>query len=156
LKEKVTDDMTKGPTDKQRHNNAGRARSLANLIPFRKGQSGNPRGRPKSITLSEAYRRELSKIDETDPERRTNAEVLAGKAILRARGGDVAALREIADRTEGRARQTVALTLERREQLEQAIAGIIREAHEASISCSREEAISTLAVFMPEVMELMN
>ena len=47
-------------TDKQRENSDARARRLANLKPFPKGVSGNPAVRPKSITLSEALRRELA------------------------------------------------------------------------------------------------
>ncbi len=148
--------MTKAVTDKQRNNTEGEARRLANLKPFRKGQSGNPKGRPKSITLSEAYRRELAKIDETDPQGRTFAEILAEEMIGKAKGGDVQAAREIADRTEGKAGQTLALSIEKREQLEQAVAGIMRDAEKAGSPCSREEAVSTLAAFVPEANDLLN
>jgi hypothetical protein len=123
---------------------------------FKPGQSGNPKGRPKSLTLSEAYRRELAKVDESDPDKRTYAELLAEQMIVKAKGGDVAALREIADRTEGKARQTINLTVEKREQLERAIDGIMREAEQAGEPCSREEAIASLALFTPEASELLN
>ena len=123
---------------------------------WKPGQSGNPKGRPKSITLSEAYRRELAKVDPTDPQGRTYAEVLAEKMRERACTGDVAALREMADRTEGKPRQPVSLTVERREQLEQAVEGIMRDAEAAGRPCTREEAIHTLSGFMPEVSELLH
>jgi hypothetical protein len=77
---------------------------------FRPGQSGNPKGRPKSISLSEAYRKELAKTDPADPDGRTYAEVLAEKMREKACGGDVAALREMADRTEGKAVRLCAST----------------------------------------------
>lgn len=122
---------------------------------WKPGQSGNPKGRPKTITLSEAYRRELAKVDPEDPEGRTYAEVLAGKMREKAFGGDVAALRELADRTEGKPRQTLSLSLERREQLEAAVEGIMRDAEAAGRPCTREEAIHTLSGFVPEVSELL-
>jgi len=40
---------------------SGRAISLANLKPFEPSQSGNPKGCPKFISLSEALRHELAK-----------------------------------------------------------------------------------------------
>jgi hypothetical protein len=123
---------------------------------FRPGQSGNTKGRPKSITLSEAYRRELARIDPNDPEGRTYAEILAERMRERASSGDVAALREMADRTEGKPRQTLSLSLERREQLEAAVEGIMRDAEAAGVPCTREEAIATLAAFTPEVSEMLN
>lgn len=46
-------------TDKQRANSEAEARRLANLKPFPPGVSGNPAGRPKSITLSDVLVREL-------------------------------------------------------------------------------------------------
>ena len=93
-------------TDKQRGNSDARARSLANLKPFQPGQSGNPAGRPKSITLSETLRRELAKEcpEEAD---QTYAERIAAVLCKSAAEGNVRAAQEIADRTEGKPRQSV-------------------------------------------------
>jgi len=127
-----------------------------NRYAFRKGRSGNPAGRPKSITLSEAYRRELAKVDPEDPDGRTHAEVLAGRMIDRAKAGDVAALKEIADRVEGRAKQTVSLSYDRRERIERAVETMIREAGADGDEISREDALQALALFMPEAVTLIN
>jgi predicted transcriptional regulator len=140
--------MNKGPDGKFAEGNTMGRR-------FRPGQSGNPKGRPKSITLSEAYRRELARVDPGDPEGRTYAEVLAERMRERAASGDVQALLELADRTEGKPRQTLSLSLERREQLEAAVEGIMRDAEAAGEPCTREEAIATLAAFTPEVSSLL-
>ncbi|MBA3766112.1 MAG: hypothetical protein H0W99_03815 [Acidobacteria bacterium] len=131
----------------------GKANSLANLEQhkFKPGQSGNPKGRPKQALYSDALRRKLSDVDPDDPQKRTYAEILAEQAIIKAKGGDIQALAHIADRTEGKARQTVTLTLEKREQLERAISGMVAET-----GCSRDEAIATLSIFRPEVSELSN
>jgi len=123
---------------------------------FKPGQSGNPKGRPKSITLSEAYRRELAKVDPNDSEGRSFAEVLAEQMIVKARGGDVSALRELGDRTEGKARQSISLSMEKREQLERAVDGIMRDAELAGEPCTRAEAIASLALFTPEADDLLN
>jgi len=74
---------------------------------WKKGQSGNPLGRPKSKTLSDAYRSKLEEPVPNDPERRTWAELIAEAQIRDAVRGNVQAAREIADRTEGRARQAI-------------------------------------------------
>ena len=94
-------------TDKQRKNREGRKRSLANLKPFRKGQSGNPKGRPKSITLSEALRHELAKENPKGKDGETYAERIAAVLCQAAVGGNVNAAKEIADRTEGKPRQAL-------------------------------------------------
>jgi hypothetical protein len=77
--------------------------------PFRwkKGQSGNPSGRPKSKTLSDAYQCKLEELVPNDPGGRTWAEIIAEAQIRDAVRGNVQAAREIADRTEGRARQAI-------------------------------------------------
>jgi Family of unknown function (DUF5681) len=74
---------------------------------WRKGQSGNPSGRPKSKTLSDAYKRKLEEAVPNDPECRTWAELIAEAQVRDAVRGNVQAAREIADRTEGRARQAI-------------------------------------------------
>ena len=73
--------------------------SLANLKPFEKGVSGNPSGRPR--LLGESYKAMLARVNETDPQKRTNAELIANAALVAALGGDVSAMREIRAATEG-------------------------------------------------------
>jgi hypothetical protein len=101
----------KQATDKQRESTEGRKRRLANLKPFQKGVSGNPNGRPKSLTLSEAFRRQLSQLVPNDPDGRTFAEVIALRVCVAAAQGDISAAREIADRTEGKPKQALDLDL---------------------------------------------
>lgn len=74
---------------------------------WKKGQSGNPSGRPKSKTLADAYRNKLEEPVPNDPEGRTWAELIAEAQVRDAVRGNVQAAREIADRTEGRARQAI-------------------------------------------------
>ena len=74
---------------------------------WKKGQSGNPSGRPKSKTLSDAYRNKLEEPVPNDPEGRTWAELIAEAQVRDAVRGNVQAAREIADRTEGRPRQAI-------------------------------------------------
>jgi hypothetical protein len=104
--------------DKQRQRNPngrgpGRRFEKGNVYGWKPGQSGNSTGRPKCITLSEAYRKALAQIDESDPEKRTFAEVIAARQVRVAAGLtselSINAAREIADRTEGKARQAVKL-----------------------------------------------
>ena len=74
--------------------------SRANLAPpFPKGVSGNPGGRPK--LLGDSYKAMLARVNETDPQKRTNAELIANAALVAALGGDVSAMREIRSATEG-------------------------------------------------------
>jgi ribosomal protein L17 len=142
--------------DKQQENNKAVGKRASVGRPFKKGQSGNPAGRPKSLTLSEAYRRELAKIDPHDALGRTFAEVLAEQMIVKASKGDVAALREIADRVEGKAKQTITLTTDRREQVERAIERMIEKAAEHGQTLARQEAITALAAYVPEASQLIH
>jgi len=77
---------------------------VENLKPFPKGVSGNPGGRPKTAHISEALRRALE-----NGEAEHLASILLALATGKKRGSNVqiAALREIADRTEGKARQSI-------------------------------------------------
>ena len=70
---------------------------------FKPGQSGNPGGRPKTKLLTQAYRELLEQVD--PKERKTLAEILARKAVQQALKGNLVALKEITDRTEGKSVQ---------------------------------------------------
>ena len=73
---------------------------------WKPGQSGNPKGRPKSITLSEALRAQLGQVMPGEDEK-TYAEKIALVLCEEATKGNVGAAKEIADRTEGKPRQTL-------------------------------------------------
>jgi hypothetical protein len=73
-----------------------------------KGQaSPNPGGRPSKTPLSDAYRRLVEKPYPGDQRNRSYLERIAEVVCYEAGGGDLAAIREITDRTEGKARQNV-------------------------------------------------
>jgi hypothetical protein len=73
-----------------------------------KGQaSPNPGGRPSKTPMTDAYRRLLEKPYPGDQRGRTYVERIAEVVCYEAGGGDLAAIREITDRTEGKARQNV-------------------------------------------------
>src|SRR5215831_1942714 len=75
---------------------------------WRKGQTGNAGGRPKSRLLSEALRSRLAQIKEDDPEKRTWAEIIAANLIEIASSKSsnaIAAANEVCDRAEGRPAQ---------------------------------------------------
>lgn len=78
---------------------------------WKPGQSGNPTGRPKSITLSEALRLELAKVLPNDTQERTFAEVIAQSLVRAAATGNILAAKEIADRTEGKPKQAIAMDM---------------------------------------------
>ena len=64
---------------------------------FKPGQSGNPGGRPK--LLSGAYKKMLATVNERDG--RTNAELIAEAAKVESLKGDIPAMRELRQATEG-------------------------------------------------------
>jgi hypothetical protein len=111
-------------TDKQCRNSAKRARGR----PFEKGhphawkpgESGNPAGRPKSMTFSEACRKLLAEIED-EKEQKTVAEKLAEAAIGFAKLGSHQHLKEINDRVEGKAKQTVEIVGTPKERLAAAL-----------------------------------
>ena len=85
--------------------------SIGKGTQFRKGQpSPNPGGRPKSRLLSEALRTRLAEVKPDDPAGRTFAEAIAENMIRIAcstGSNAVHAASEIADRLEGRSRQSI-------------------------------------------------
>jgi Family of unknown function (DUF5681) len=100
--------------DNPLHNNGGRDKrgrfTTGHSFGFRQGRSGNPKGRPKSATLSDAYRRMLASVVPGDIEERTFAEIIAHKVVMDAAFGNLNAASELANRTEGRPRQSVEIT----------------------------------------------
>jgi hypothetical protein len=102
-------------SDKQRENKGGRDErgrfTKDTPTAFKPGQSGNPAGRPKSITLSEAMRLELAKMLPGDTQERTFAEVIAQQLVRAAATGNILAAKEIADRTEGKPKQAIAMDM---------------------------------------------
>ncbi|NOT61558.1 MAG: hypothetical protein HOP19_15180 [Acidobacteria bacterium] len=133
-------------------------KKLANLKPFKPGQSGNPTGRPKGVLfLGEAYKKQLSKLFPDDPDGRTYAEVIAEKVCDIASTGDFKAAKEIADRTEGRAKQAVEITLPKTEaaKYEAMIENLQAKAAAKGTPITRQQAIETLAVFDGKILALM-
>jgi hypothetical protein len=78
---------------------------------FKKGETGNPSGRPKLTKLTEALREQLTEEMPSAPER-TVAEAIARALIREAVSGNVQAAREIADRTEGKPKQSIDVDLQ--------------------------------------------
>jgi len=77
---------------------------IENLKPWQPGQSGNPGGRPKRDAITAALREQLES-QANDGDNYTIADAVAATLIKQALGGDVRAIREIADRVEGKPRQ---------------------------------------------------
>lgn len=77
-----------------------------NLKPFQKGQSGNPKGRPKLPDIRAALAAVLA--DEQNGRTALDGVLMALRA--KAVKGDVAAARELLDRAFGKAAQTVDVT----------------------------------------------
>lgn len=73
------------------------------------GKSGNPNGRPKKAPMADASREILLALAPGDPQGRTYAQVIAERLAMMARNGDVEAFRALADRAEGKPRQTLGI-----------------------------------------------
>jgi hypothetical protein len=78
---------------------------------FPKGESGNPDGRPKKTRLTDALREQLQQSHPQKPEE-TIAELIAKKLINEALKGNIQAIREIGDRTEGKPKQSIDLDMQ--------------------------------------------
>lgn len=71
------------------------------------GIGGNVGGRPKKTPLTDACRELLVKPVPDDPTGQTYAEAIVERLAEAALNGNIAAAREIADRAEGKARQSM-------------------------------------------------
>jgi hypothetical protein len=79
---------------------------------WQKGESGNPTGRPRKSPVSDALR-ELIDQEYSGREKRfrglTNCQVLATRLFEQAIAGDLGAAKEVADRIQGKAPQSVTM-----------------------------------------------
>jgi hypothetical protein len=78
---------------------------------FKRGETGNPQGRPKLTKLTDALREQLTELN-PDATEETNAEAIARVLIREAISGNVQAIREIGDRTEGKPKQAIDLDMQ--------------------------------------------
>lgn len=78
-----------------------------NLKPFKKGESGNPNGRPPKLpAIDELLDEVLGKEEDGKPQ----AKAILEKLLSKAKGGDIRAIEILLDRAYGRSRQAVDLT----------------------------------------------
>jgi ribosomal 50S subunit-associated protein YjgA (DUF615 family) len=85
--------------------------------PFKKGESGNPTGKPKGVEHSSTRLKRLLELTQDlknpvtgETESFSVAEQMDLALIIKARKGDVLAYREILDRLEGKAKQSTDIT----------------------------------------------
>ncbi len=83
-------------------NSAKKRANTAGLTPWKKGQSGNPSGRPKKKPITEMYERILN-----NPEHLAAIEAATLSALKRGNMAMVLQLREITDRVEGKITQPI-------------------------------------------------
>lgn len=74
--------------------------------PFQPGQSGNPSGRPKSRPFREALDRAI-KAASDDPDTKLSLDDIATALLVKAQSGDVPAIKELAERYDGKVPQAV-------------------------------------------------
>ncbi len=75
---------------------------------FKKGESGNSAGRPKLTRLTDSLRQLIAETN-PDADDKTIAETIAQTLVTMALSGDLGAIREVLDRTEGKPKQSVDL-----------------------------------------------
>jgi hypothetical protein len=81
---------------------------------YQKGQSGNPKGRPRrAFSYAAELRGRLAEVDLRDKAQRTHGEMIVAKVVELAKKGSIRAMTEIVDRTEGKALQRMDLTTNR-------------------------------------------
>ena len=77
---------------------------------FQKGQSGNPKGRPKKgETMTDLLRKKLD-IPKTSREKLTRKEKIIEKLLILAEAGDLSALKYVFDRIDGKPMTSIELT----------------------------------------------
>lgn len=81
-------------------------KSKANLRPWKKGQSGNPSGRPKKLHITKMFEQVLSK-----PDNRKEIKQALMRTLVKGGMAPVLLLREMAERTEGKVAQEVDMNI---------------------------------------------
>lgn len=75
-------------------------------MPFKEGQSGNPKGRKPGKSFSDALRLEAARSIEIDGEKLNADRRIARALIAKAEKGDPSAAKEYIDRRDGKAPQS--------------------------------------------------
>lgn len=105
--------MTQQPRAARQRNSSAKRKPRGRPFPkgnpwaWKPGQSGNPAGRTSLVRIGEAYSKILGIPIPDDPMDRTYAEAIAQKVAELALKGNLFAVEEIADRTEGKPKQPV-------------------------------------------------
>ena len=94
---------------------AGRKDIYKDAVPFKKGQSGNPNGRPKgarglSTILREMLDEDIKVIENGVEVRKQFKDVIVRKLLKKANDGDLRAIEQIFDRLEGKPKQEIEQT----------------------------------------------
>jgi hypothetical protein len=71
--------------------------------PFQPGQSGNPNGRPKTRPFKDALRKAIEAAGDDN----SALKLVAAALLAKAQEGDVPAIKEIADRLDGKVAQPI-------------------------------------------------
>ena len=102
---------------------------------WKKGVSGNPRGRPKkSDSLTSLLKKEIKKICPADRQKRTWEELMVLATLQLAMKGNAAALKEVWERLDGKILQTERVQLSGTEKREIKINVVYEDAPENSDS----------------------
>jgi ribosomal protein L17 len=79
-------------------------------MPFKQGKSGNPKGRPKKGEALTDLLRDKLEAPKTSKEKLARKEQIIEKLIGLAEGGDLAALKYVFDRLDGRPKESIEFT----------------------------------------------
>jgi hypothetical protein len=104
-------------------------------MPFVKGKSGNPGGRPSDKPWTEALRKV---VYENDAEGRKRLYKIAEACVTAAEGGDIVSIKEIGDRLDGKPAQDSTLTIEKRDATDWSLSELVALFHERRAARARD------------------
>lgn len=106
---------------------------------WQKGQSGNPKGRPKNaFNYAKELGIQLTAVDPNDPQKRTNGQIAVAKQVELWKMGSVRAGNEILDRLLGKPPQALAIANVGNESRDEMISNILE-----SLRILRESAAAS-------------